>query len=188
MRKGKSKLVKLFIFLVITVMLASQAFETVAYARGSSGGSSHVSSGSRSVGSRSTPSSSAKSGSFSSSPKSSSSLGGSSTKSSNSSKTTPSSSAKSGSFSASPKSSSSVGSSKSSTSNNNNSTVIVNNHTYVSHSSNVFFFVHRTYYVDDYGMTHYMPYRPNYGGIIFSILLIILVVYVIVRISKNNRR
>jgi len=144
-------------------MLSSQAFEIVAYARGGGRSSGHSSSSRsstrRSSSSKSTPSSSAKSGSFSTSPKSSSTVGSSATKSSSSPRLA----------------------------NNKNGTVVVNNHTYVSHPGNSYLFFHRTYYVDSYGTRQYMPYRPNFGGIFLGIIIIGIVVYVVIRIKKNRR-
>lgn len=180
MRKHTSKLTRVVALLILTLVLSTQAFGNIVYARGSSKASSH---------SYSSKSSSTKSGSFSSSPKSSSKVGTSSSKSNSSSgkKATPSSSAKSGSFSSSPKSSNKVGSSNSSTKTINNNTVIVNNHTYLTHSRNSFFFIHRTYYVDDYGTMRYMPYRPSFSGVVFGLIFLVIIIYVVLRIAKNKR-
>ena len=47
--------------------------------------------------------------------------------------------------------------------------------------------MHRTYYVDDYGTTHYMAYRPNLGSLVPGLIIVIIIVYVVIRINKNNR-
>ena len=163
MNKSQSKLIRLMVLFIVIFMLSSQAFEIVAYARGGSRSSSHSSRSHsttrRASSSKSTPSSGAKSGSFSASPKSSSNVGSSATKSSSSPKSTY----------------------------NKNGTVVVNNHTYVSHPSNSYLFFHRTYYVDNYGTRQYMPYRPNFGGIFLGIIIIGVIVYVVIRIKKNRR-
>ena len=162
MHKRESKLVRLIVLLIVTLMICSQIFGIVVYARGGGMSGSHSTSrspSSRSTSTRSTPSSSAKSGSFSTSPKSSSKVGSSATK--------PSSSPKSV--------------------NSTNSTIVVNNHTYVSHYSSGFLFMHRSYYVDNYGITHYTAYRPNLGSIVLGLIIGGIIFYVIIRIIRNNR-